>query len=61
MIVSVQTPCALYVGARAHTVRLACRRVRERGERLGSVAALLARAGPNPWVQALEATPTSPP
>lgn len=53
MLVAVQTPRTLYVQAQARTIRLACRRVREGGTHLGTVATLLARGGANPWAEAL--------
>ena len=50
---SVVTRTGVYVAARAGTVRRACRVVRGRGRRLGSLASLLAGRVDNPWAEAL--------
>lgn len=50
---SVQTARGVYVAARARTIRRVCQTVRQSGQTLGTLAALIAHADPNPWVQAL--------
>jgi hypothetical protein len=49
-MLALQTRRAVIVAARARTIRNACRAVRAQGQQLGTVAALLARGGPSPWL-----------
>lgn len=49
----VQTARGVYVAARARTIRRACRAMRQNGRAAGTLADLIARAGPNPWLEAL--------
>jgi hypothetical protein len=51
-MIAVETGRAFYVAGRVGSIRAACRAVGARGRALGTVASLLARATPNPWIEA---------